>query len=271
VTGQMEGKVALVTGGSSGIGRATAVLFAREGARVVVADVAAEGGEETAAMIRGAGGAALFVRAEVSRAAEVQALVERTVEAFGRLDYAHNNAGITGSGALTADYLEEDWDRILRVNLTGVCLCMKHEIPVMLAQGSRAVLAPFGRATGAGRGRGAIVNTASVAGLAGFPRACAYAASKHAVVGLTRTAALEYAAAGLRINAVCPGWTRTPMVEHALAASPHLQEAHIEASEPIGRMASPEEIAAAVVWLCSDAASFVTGHAMVVDGGLMAR
>ncbi len=252
--GRGEGKVALVTGGGSGIGRATAALFAREGARVAVADVGMEGGEETVKAIRTAGGEAVFIRADVSRADEVQALVGRVVETYGRLDCAHNNAGIGGSGALTADYLQEDWDQVLRVNLTGVWLCMKYEIPVMLAQG-----------------RGSIVNTASVAGLAGAPRLSAYVASKHGVVGLTRTAALEYARAGLRINAVCPGWTRTPMVESALAARPYLQEAQIIESEPIGRMATPEEIAEAVVWLCSDAASFVTGHAMAVDGGLMAR
>jgi NAD(P)-dependent dehydrogenase (short-subunit alcohol dehydrogenase family) len=253
MAGRLEGKVALVTGGSSGIGRATAVLFAREGARVVVADVAVEGGQATVGAIRDAGGEAIFVRVDVSKAEEVQALIGRVVETYGRLDCAHNNAGIAGSGALTADYLQEDWDRILRVNLTGVWLCMKHEIPVMLAQGG-----------------GSIVNTASVAGLGGAPRLSAYVASKHGVVGLTRTAALEYAHAGLRINAVCPGWTRTPMVESALTARPDL-EAQISASEPIGRMAAPEEIAEAVVWLCSDAASFVTGHAMVVDGGLTAR
>jgi NAD(P)-dependent dehydrogenase (short-subunit alcohol dehydrogenase family) len=251
--GELDGKVALITGGSSGIGRATAMLFAREGARVVAADVDVEGGEATVRAIRDSGGEATFVRADVSNEAEVQALVGRVVETYGRLNCAHNNAGIGGSGALTADYLQEDWDRVIGVNLTGVWLCMKHEIPVMLGQGG-----------------GTIVNTASVAGLGGALRLSAYVASKHGVIGLTRTAALEYAHAGLRINAICPGWTRTPLVESALASRPEM-EAQINASEPLGRMATPEEIAEAVVWLSSDAASFVTGHAMVVDGGMRAR
>lgn len=253
MAGRLEGKVALITGGSSGIGRATAALFAREGARVAVADVGVEGGEQTVNTIRDAGGEAVFVRADVSHAGEVQAAVERVIATYGRLDCAHNNAGIAGRFTATADSLEEDWDRIIRVNLKGVWLCMKYEIPRMLE-----------------RGGGAIVNTASVAGLGGARRLSAYAASKHGVVGLTKTAALEYAPAGIRINAVCPGWIRTAMVEGAFGAHPGL-EAQISVSEPIGRIGNPEEVAAAVVWLCSGAASFVTGHAMVVDGGLVAQ
>jgi NAD(P)-dependent dehydrogenase (short-subunit alcohol dehydrogenase family) len=250
--GKLDGKVALVTGSGSGIGRATAVLFAREGARVVVADVGVEGGELTVRTIRDAGGEAIFVRVDVSQAGEVQAAVDRVIETYGRLDCAHNNAGIAGQFAATADYLEEEWDRVIRVNLKGVWLCMKYEIPRMLQQG------------------GAIVNTASVAGLSGAPRLSAYVASKHGVVGLTKSAALEYASMGIRINAVCPGWIRTPMVEEAFETHPDL-EAQISMSEPIGRIGTAQEVAEAVVWLCSDAASFVTGHAMVVDGGLMAH
>lgn len=252
-SGQLNSKIALVTGGSSGIGRATAALFAREGARVVIADLNPEGGEETVRLIRDAGGEALFLRADVSQAVEVEALVQRIISTYGRLDCAHNNAGISGRFAATAEYAVEEWDRIIGVNLKGVWLCMKSEIPPMLAQGS-----------------GAIVNTASVAGLSGARGLSAYAASKHAVVGLTRTAALEYARAGLRINAVCPGWVRTPMVESAFVTRPDL-EAQLSMSEPMGRIGAPEEVAEAVLWLCSDAAAFVTGHAMVVDGGLMAR
>ena len=212
-----------------------------------------EGGEQTAKMIQDAGGEALFVRADVSQGAEVQAAVERVIETYGRLDCAHNNAGIAGRFTGTADYPEEDWDRIISVNLKGVWLCMKYEIPCMLEKGG-----------------GAIVNTASVAGLRGTRGLAAYVASKHGVVGLTKSAALEYAPAGLRINAVCPGWIRTPMVEGAFGTHPDL-EAQISLSEPIGRIGTPEEVAAAVVWLCSDAASFVTGHAMAVDGGIMAQ
>lgn len=249
----MKGKVALVTGGSSGIGRATALAFAREGARVVVADLQYEGGEETVRLILDGGGEAVFVHADVADAAEVDAMVRGAVEAFERLDYAFNNAGIEGSTAPTAECTEENWDRVIGVNLKGTWLCMRAEIREMLR-----------------RGGGAIVNCSSVAGLVGFPGIPAYTASKHGILGLTRTAALEYAQQGIRVNAVCPGVIRTAMVERFTHQDPQT-EAQLVASEPVGRMGTPEEIAAAVLWLCSDAASFVTGHAMAVDGGFVSR
>jgi len=249
----LRGKVAVVTGASSGIGRASALVFAREGAKVVVADVIVAGGEETVRLIKAAGGEALFVKADMAKAAEVEAMVNTAVATYGRLDCAHNNAGVEGAMGTTADYTEADWDRVIRVNLTGVWLCMKYEIPQMLKEGG-----------------GAIVNTASGAGLVGVPRMPAYVASKHGVVGLTRTAALEYAKSGVRVNAVCPGVIQTPMVERVTAKRPGMAE-RMAAAEPVGRMGKPEEIAEAVVWLCSDAASFVTGHAMSVDGGAVAQ
>src|SRR5713101_682330 len=249
----VTGKVAIVTGGGSGIGRASALAFAREGAKVVVADVVVEGGEETVRLIQHNGGAAIFVKTNVSKAAEVEALVARAVLTYGRLDCAHNNAGIEGPGATTVDYAEESWERVLAINLTGVWLCMKYEIPQMLTQGS-----------------GAIVNTASTAGLVGYPRGSAYVASKHGVVGLTKTAALEYAKSGIRVNAVCPGAIDTPMMGRITDHRPQ-RAARMAAAEPVGRMGQPAEIAEAVVWLCSEAASFVTGHAMAVDGGMTAQ
>jgi NAD(P)-dependent dehydrogenase (short-subunit alcohol dehydrogenase family) len=250
---KLEGKVALVTGGGSGIGRATALVFAREGAKVVVADVLTEGGEGTVQRIKEAGGKAIFVKTDVSKAAEAMALVDDAVSTFGRLDCAFNNAGIEGNMAPTADCTEENWDRVIAINLKGLWLCMKYEIPQMLKQGS-----------------GAIVNTASVAGLVGFQRLPAYCASKGGIIQLTKTAALEYATKGIRINAVCPGVIRTPMLERLTGGKPEL-EAQYTAREPVGRMGTPEEIAEAVVWLCSDAASFVTGHPMVVDGGFVTQ
>jgi NAD(P)-dependent dehydrogenase (short-subunit alcohol dehydrogenase family) len=253
MAGQFEGKVALVTGGSAGIGRATALTFAATGARVVVADVNAEAGEDTARQVREAGGEAIFVKTDVASAAEVSTLIEKAVGTYGRLDYACNNAGIEGPQALTADYSLEEWQRVIAINLTGVWLCMKYEIPEMLKQGG-----------------GAIVNMSSVAGVTGFRNIPAYVASKHGIVGLTRAAALEYAQAGIRVNAVCPGVIRTAMVERLTGGSPEA-EAQFTALEPLGRLGRPEEIAAAVVWLSSDAASFVTGHAMVVDGGFVAQ
>jgi len=253
MAGLVTGKVAIVTGGGSGIGRASALAFAREGAKVVVADVVVEGGEETVRLIQHNGGAAIFVKTNVSKAAEVEALVARAVLTYGRLDCAHNNAGIEGPGATTVDYAEESWERVLAINLTGVWLCMKYEIPHMLKQGS-----------------GAIVNTASTAGLVGYPRGSAYVASKHGVVGLTKTAALEYAKSGIRVNAVCPGAIDTPMMGRITDHRPQ-RAARMAAAEPVGRMRQPAEIAEAVVWLCSEAASFVTGHAMAVDGGMTAQ
>lgn len=251
--GQLDGKVALVTGSGSGIGRATALACARQGARVVVADLAVAGGEETVSIIKNNGGEATFVPVDVTKAPEIEAMVTHAVATYGRLDCAHNNAGV---GSLTraplADYPEEDWHRILAVNLTGVWLCMKYELPQMLRQGG-----------------GAIVNTASIAGLVGLPTTSAYVASKHGVIGITRTAALEYARQGIRVNCVCPGYIRTPMTARHMNDPERL--AQLEAREPIGRVGTPEEVAEAVVWLCSDAASFVTGHTMTVDGGYMAQ
>jgi NAD(P)-dependent dehydrogenase (short-subunit alcohol dehydrogenase family) len=252
-TGLVAGKVALITGAGSGIGRASALAFAREGAKVVVADVIVEGGEETVRLIQQAGGEAVFMRADVSQAVEVEALVKKAVATYGRLDCAHNNAGIEGPGATTVEYAEAMWDRVIAVNLKGVWLCMKYEITEMLKHGG-----------------GAIVNTASTAGLVGYPRGSAYVASKHGVVGLTKTAVLEYAKSGVRVNAVCPGAIDTPMMGRITDHRPQ-RAARMAAAEPVGRMGQPGEIAEAVVWLCSDAASFVTGHAMAVDGALTAQ
>lgn len=253
MSGQLDGKVALVTGAGSGIGRASARALAREGAKVVVSDVVVEGGEETVRMIEESGGEATFVKADVSKASEVEALVNSAVEAYGKLDCAHNNAGIEGTMGSTVECGEENWDRTININLKGVWLGLKYEIPRMSEGGG-----------------GAIVNTASVAGLVGFQNLPAYVASKHGVVGITRTAALEYAQQGIRVNAVCPGVIRTPMVERILGGDPEAA-AQFTALEPVGRMGTPEEIAEAVGWMCSDAASFVTGHAMAVDGGLVAQ
>jgi NAD(P)-dependent dehydrogenase (short-subunit alcohol dehydrogenase family) len=251
MTEEFGGKVALVTGAGSGIGRASALAFARKGANVVVVDVAVEPGEETVHLINGEGGAATFIATDVGRSEEVEQLIGRVAETYGRLDFAHNNAGIV-RGGLTHEISEADWTRILNINLTGVWRCMKHEIVQMMRQGA-----------------GAIVNTASVAGLVGVVERSAYSASKHGVVGLTRVAALEYAQRGIRINAVCPGVIRTGMTA-ARYADPE-QRARSTESEPVGRWGEPEEVAAAVVWLCSDAASFVTGVAMPIDGGWTAR
>jgi NAD(P)-dependent dehydrogenase (short-subunit alcohol dehydrogenase family) len=253
MAGRVDGKIALVTGAGSGIGRATALVFAREGAKVLVADVVVDGGEETVRQIKAAGGEALFIKADMAKAAEVEAMVQKAVTTYGRLDCAHNNAGIEGATGRTADYREEDWDRVIRVNLTGVWFCMKYEISQMLKQGG-----------------GAIVNTASDAGLLGVPQMPAYVASKHGVVGLTKTAALEYAKSGIRVNAVCPGVIKTPMVERITSQRAGRAE-RMAAAEPVGRMGKPEEIAEAVVWLCSEAASFVTGLPMSVDGGIAAQ
>lgn len=252
---RLEGRVALVTGGASGIGRATALTFAKEGAALVIADMNEEGGQQTVHLITENGGDAIFVMADVSNATEVEALISKAVETYGRLDCAHNNAGVTQHAyPSTAEYPEDDWHRVLAINLTGVWLCMKYELQQMARQGS-----------------GAIVNTASIAGLAAIAGRSAYVASKHGVVGLTKTAALEYAQQGIRVNCVCPGYIRTPMVAYVLQhEGPQLEE-QMMAREPMGRLGTPEEIAATVVWLCSDAASFVTGHAMAIDGGYMAQ
>jgi len=253
MTEQFHSKVALVTGAGSGIGRASAQAFANAGASVVVADVVVAGGEETVQFIKKAGGEATFVQVDVSKASEVEALIRHAVEIYGRLDYAHNNAGIEGAAAGTIDHPEDVWDRVIAINLKGVWLCMKYEIPQMLKQGG-----------------GAIVNTASVAGLIGSAGTIAYTASKHGVVGLTRATALEFAKQGIRVNAVCPGVIRTAMVERVMAADPNI-EAQLIALEPVGRLAAPEEVAQAVIWLCSDASSFITGVPMPIDGGWTAR
>jgi len=256
--GQLGGKVALVTGGASGIGRATALTFAREGAKLIIADMHEDGGQQTVHMITEQGGAATFVQVDVTQATAVEALISEAVTTYGRLDCAHNNAGISGTGiagahrALTADYPDERWHQVIAINLTGVWLCMKYEIAQMLKQGG-----------------GTIVNTASAAGLVGLPYASAYVASKHGVVGLTKTAALEYAKQGIRVNCICPGYIQTPMTAQGM--SDPERRALMIASEPVGRVGNPEEVAEAVVWLCSDAASFVTGHTMTVDGGYVAQ
>jgi NAD(P)-dependent dehydrogenase (short-subunit alcohol dehydrogenase family) len=245
----LEGKAALVTGGGSGLGRASAIALARAGATVTVADVDEQGGKETAALVLAeTGGDADFVRADVTQADEVAAMVDKAVARWGRLDCALNNAGTTGASAPTADYALDDWNRAIALNLTGVFLCLKYELPAMLERG------------------GAIVNMASGAGLVGFPGLPAYVASKHGVVGLTRAAALEYASQGVRVNAICPGSTRTPMLEGFMGGDEQVERMMTRAV-PLGRLGRPEEIADAVVWLCSDAASFVVGHALAVDGG----
>ena len=245
----MAGKVALITGGASGIGRATALAFAESGARVMVSDVSEAGGAETVALIEAAGGAAAFQRCDVSKAAEVKALIAATVDRFGRLDYAHNNAGV--NSMTRSEWDDEVWDWAIGINLTGVMLCMREEIPAMLANGG-----------------GAIVNTSSINGLTGNPTQPAYVASKHGVIGLTRMAALRHAKDNIRVNAICPGVIETAMTA-AVAANPEIK-AIMEGMTPMGRMGRPEEIASAVVWMCSDQASFMTGHPLVVDGGAIA-
>jgi NAD(P)-dependent dehydrogenase (short-subunit alcohol dehydrogenase family) len=253
MTRLFEDKVAMVTGAGDGIGRASALAFAREGAKVVVSDIAEQGGEETVRLIEGAGGEAAFVRCDVSRAAEVEGLVERTLDLYGRLDAAHNNAGITTPQTLAADITEDEFDRTIGVNLKGVWLCMRSEIPAMLESGG-----------------GAIVNTGSSAAVVGIPKFAAYTASKHGVAGLTRCAALDYAKQGIRINCVCPGATRTRLMIDAIEENPERGEI-INRTIPAGRMGEPEEVAELAVWLCSPRASFVIGVVVSADGGTVAQ
>jgi NAD(P)-dependent dehydrogenase (short-subunit alcohol dehydrogenase family) len=248
----LSGQVALVTGAANGIGRATAQAFAQQGVKVVVSDVDTKGGEATVELIRAAGGDATFIRCDVTRDAEVKALVAGTVAAYGRLDYAFNNAGIEIEKGKLADGEESEFDAIMGVNVKGVWLCMKHQIPVMLEQGG-----------------GAIVNTASVAGLGAAPKMSIYAASKHAVIGLTKSAAIEYAKKKIRVNAVCPAVIDTDMFRRAYEADPKKAE-FAAAMHPVGRVGRVEEIASAVLYLCSDNAGFTTGIALPVDGGATA-
>ena len=246
--GNFTGKVAFVTGAANGIDRATALAFARKGAAVVVADVSEQGNQETARMIEDLGGQAIAVKCNVTQAEDVKAALDKTIETFGRLDFAFNNAGVEQKNTATAEIETEEWDRIVDTNLRGVFLCMKYEIPLLLKQG------------------GAIVNTSSGAGVIGIKGGAAYTAAKHGVIGLTKSAALDYAAQNIRVNAVAPGYIDTPMMERFTGGTSKGRE-QVIAEEPIGRMGQPEEIANAVVWLCSDAAAFVVGHALIVDGG----
>ena len=252
MTAELKGKVGLVAGGTSGIGRETAVLFAGAGAKVVVAGRREKEGQDTVELIRAAGGDGLFVKTDVSKASEVDALVQKTVEKFGRLDVAFNNAGIEGLWVPIARQSEEDFDRTINTNLKGVWLCLKYEIRQMLRQG----------------GGGAIVNTASIYGLIGSAGAAAYSASKCGVMGLTKVAALENARNGIRVNSVCPAAIETPMADRLFGA-PKVHE-HAVRSHPIGRFGTPREVAEAVVWMCSDHASFMTGQSLVLDGGFLA-
>ena len=254
MAGLLDGKSALITGGGGGIGRATALAFAREGARVAVADVAVEAARETVAQVNAAGGQAISLSGEVTRDDDARAMIEGVVGAYGRLDCAFNNAGIAGyqveaAGKKTAEWSEEAFDRMIAVNLKGVWLCMRHELPQMQAQGG-----------------GAIVNTGSIAGLAGLPTSSAYVAAKHGVIGLTKTAAIEYAQDGIRVNCVNPGYIKTPMTKETMDE----RYDEIMAKVPVKRLGVPEEIAEAVVWMCSDKASFMTGASHVVDGGYSA-
>jgi NAD(P)-dependent dehydrogenase (short-subunit alcohol dehydrogenase family) len=248
----LRGKVVIVTGGTSGIGRDTAVLFAKAGAKVAVAGRREAEGKETVDLVAANGGDGLFVKTDVSQAAQVDTLVQKTVEKFGRLDVAFNNAGIEGSLAPIAEQSEEDWDRTININLKGVWLCLKYEIRQMLKQG----------------GGGAIVNMASVAGLIGSSGFATYCASKHGVMGLTKSAALETARNGIRINVVCPAVIETPMGER-IFGGPEIRPYAI-GLHPIGRFGRPMEVAEAVVWICSDRASFMTGQSLVLDGGFLA-
>ena len=250
----LEGRTALVTGAGRGIGRASALAFAAAGAAVVVVDIDEAGGKETVGQIADNGGEATYVAADLTRADDVVTMVERALSTYGRLDCAHNNAGILGAASVLHRYDDEEWHKVVAVNQTAVYLCMKHEIAAFLAAGTP----------------GAIVNTASYAALVAVPFAAAYVATKHAVVGLTKAAAVEYGRKGVRVNAVCPGTVRTDMTVERIGGDEKMEQA-MYATTPMHRLADPEEIAAAAVWLCTDAASFVNGHTMSVDGGAVAQ
>ncbi len=265
----LRDKTALVTGAASGIGRASAMAFAQAGAKVVVADISISEGEETVQMIQKSGGQAIFVKADVSIAKEVEFLIQTTVEKYGRLDFAHNNAGVEGSRTKIAACSEEEWDRVINVNLKGVWLCMKYEIPAMLRSGG-----------------GAIVNTSSISGLVGLRKFAPYSASKHGIIGLTKTAVLDYPRSGIRINAICPGLIRTEMIERRTLKPSEIStgiSGWIEQTKKAmalkflgkgqlaGRMGTSEEVAKAVVWLCSEEASFINGAVLPIDGGYLAE
>lgn len=247
--GIFTGKVAFITGAGTGIGRATAIAFAQASASVAVTGLSDPSIQETEQLIREMGGQALAIRCDVTRAEEVKAALDQTISRFGQLDFAFNNAGVEQPVMATADITEEEWDRIVDVNLRAVFLCMKYQIPLLQKQGG-----------------GVIVNTSSGAGVKGFSGQAAYAAAKHGVIGLTRSAALDYAGENIRVNAVCPGIIGTPMMDRFTGGTAQGREAVI-AQEPVGRMGKPEEIAATVLWLCSDLAAFVVGASIVVDGG----
>jgi NAD(P)-dependent dehydrogenase (short-subunit alcohol dehydrogenase family) len=247
----LHDKVAIVTGAGSGIGRATALAFAREGVKVVASDVDVPGGEHTVQAIQDNGGEAIFIRCDVAQEDDVKALVEQTVDTFGRLDFACNNAGIGGAQAPVADYTFADWKQVIDVNLHGVFLGMKYQIPEMLKQGG-----------------GAIVNMASILGQVGFPNASAYVTAKHGVIGLTKNAAIEYGPQNIRVTAVCPAFIHTPMVDEGLGEEVIGQ---LQTMHPVGRLGQPEEVADLVVFLCSDGGSFMTGNPILVDGGYVAQ
>ncbi|OFZ11491.1 MAG: short chain dehydrogenase [Bdellovibrionales bacterium RBG_16_40_8] len=249
----MKDKVAFITGAANGIGRAAAMAFAQNGAHVMAIDTNTDAGTLTVAKIQEAGGSAHFLKCDVSNSADVKYAVTKTVSIYGQLNYAFNNAGIEGAQAMTPDCSEENWDKVISVNLKGVWLCMKYQIPHMLKQGG-----------------GTIVNCSSIAGIVGFSGITAYVASKHGVIGLTKTAALEYAKNNIRVNAICPGVIQTPMIERFTHGEAQLRS-QLVSGEPIGRIGQPEEVAAATLWLCSDQSSFITGHPLVIDGGWIAQ